>query len=361
MGNNIVIAVDAMGGDHYPESPVQGALMALQEYPDITIKLLGDLDVINAEMAKKIVALRYRKYYHRVSLVEAPQVVPMSMETASAVIHMMQSSIFIGTGMPRLKEADAFVSAGNTGAVMAAALFRTVRIPGIKRPALSLVVPTKNGSCIILDVGANAVNIPLHLIQFAIMGTIYAEKVEGLVKPRLGLMSVGEEASKGNPLIKVTNQNLKILHNEGLINFIGNVQGNDIFAGTADVIVMDGFTGNALLKMAESLMPTLKDALKKNLKQSSPVRKMFAGISQVLLKPTIGAIKRDFDYQQYGGAPLLGVNGVIIIAHGKSSPLAMMHAIRVARQSVQGKMVDKIKSAIDEMPEDLLNLKPDSK
>ncbi len=356
-----MIAVDAMGGDHYPEAPVSGALMALQEFPDILITFLGDINLVQQEMDKTNISLRYKKYYDRVSIVDAPEIVPMQFESPSNVINMQSSSIFIGTGMPRLQQADAFVSAGNTGAVMAAALLRTGRIPGIKRPALAIVVPTKNGPCIILDVGANSENIPLHLIQFAIMGSIYAARVQGINNPRVGLMSVGEEASKGNELVQITNKNLKILGDRGLINFIGNVQGNDIFAGTADVITMDGFTGNTLLKLAESLLPTLKDALKAKLHDSSIFRQGFALLSQTLLKPTIASIKKDFDYQKYGGAPLLGINGVIIVAHGKSTPLALMHAVGVARKSVQGQMVSKIRSAVAELPIDLLKLKPDSR
>lgn len=361
MNKEIIIVVDAMGGDNYPTAPVLGSLMALKEYPDIKIKLLGDPGLINQEMDKKQISLRYGNYYDRIIIVDAPEIVPMDIQNPSSVLNMRGSSIFIGTGMSRLQQADGFVSAGNTGAVMAAALMCTGRITGIKRPALALVVPTKNGPCVILDVGANSANIPLHLIQFAIMGSIYSAKVQGISSPRIGLMSVGEEANKGNELVQITNKNLKILGDRGLINFIGNVQGNDIFAGTADVIVMDGFTGNTLLKLAESLLPVLKEALKKKLHDSSIFRQTFAVISQMLLKPTIASIKTDFDYQKYGGAPLLGVNGVIIVAHGKSTPLALMHAVGVARRAVQNDMVQKIEHAVSDLPQNILNLKPDSK
>lgn len=360
MDKLIVIAVDAMGGDFYPESPVLGALMALEKYPDISIKLLGDSEILNAKLSEKDVRKRYQRYYHRVSLVDAPELVPMEMKEPSKVVEMRHSSIFLGTGMSRLYKAHAFVSAGNTGAVMAAATVRSGRIRGIKRPAISVLVPTKNGPCVTLDVGANSTNTPLHLTQFAIMGSIYSRQICGIENPTVALMSIGEEASKGNVLVTTTNENLKSLHEQGLINFYGNVQGGDILAGTANVVVVDGFTGNALLKMAESMMPTIKDALAKNLKNGSLARKLSAGLSKVLLKSTIAAIRKDFDYEQYGGAPLLGVNGVIIIAHGKSSPLAMMHAIRVAKEAVCQKMVDKISAAIASIPNELFKAKPDS-
>lgn len=356
----INIAVDVMGGDHYPESPVRGALMALHRWPDISITLLGDRAVIEAEMSRPTVSLRYREHYGRVTIVEAPQLVPMEMEHPADVIRMEQSSIFIGIGMLQQGETAAFVSAGNTGAVMSAATVRLGRIRGIKRPALAMTFPTKNGPCLVLDVGANSSNIPLHLVQFALMGTMYAHKVIGVANPKVGLMSVGEEASKGNELVKITNRNLNILHKAGHINFFGNVQGDDIFAGTADVIVVEGFTGNALLKMAESMMPTLKEALTKKLQDNKFFKRQLIRLSAGLLKSFLVSVKHEFDYEQYGGAPLLGVKGVTIVAHGKSSDTAMMHAVRVARQAVTGAMIDKISAAISQVPMGILNLEPDS-
>lgn len=350
-----------MGGDKYPESPVIGALMALQEFPEVFIKLLGDLSVIELEMAKKTILLRYRKFYSRIIKIEAPQIVPMDIKNPTDVLQMPHSSIFVGAGLQRLQQADAFVSAGNTGAVMVAALSRAGRIPGIKRPALAIIMPTKNGPCICLDVGANAENDVMQLIQFAIMGSIYAQKAQGISRPRVGLMSVGEEASKGHIKIKLTNEKLTLLHDRNVINFIGNVQGNDVLAGTADVIVMDGFVGNVVLKMAEEFIPTLRDALKKKLHESNPLRKIIAALSFALLKPTIASIKYDFDYQKYGGAPFLGVNGVIIKAHGKSTPLAIKNAIGVARKAAQGQMVIKIREVIEKFPPDVLQLQPGSK
>lgn len=351
----INIAVDAMGGDHYPESPVRGALMALQRYPDISISLLGDRAVIETEMSQAIVSSRYREYYSRVAIVEAPQLVPMEMEHPADVIRMEQSSIFIGTSLLQQGETAAFVSAGNTGAVMSAATVRLGRIRGVKRPALAMIFP---GPCVVLDVGANSCNIPLHLVQFALMGSMYANKVVGITNPRVGLMSVGEEASKGNDLVRATNTNLNILHKAGYLNFFGNVQGNDVLAHTVDVIVTDGYTGNVLLKLAGSLSAILKEAIVSEL--DSTWKKTRAQVSGLISKDILTSVKDRFDYQQYGGSPLLGINGVVIVAHGKSSDTAMMHAVRVARQAVIGAMIGKISAAISQVPMGILKLEPDS-
>ncbi|HIC94187.1 MAG TPA: phosphate acyltransferase PlsX, partial [Anaerolineae bacterium] len=233
---------------------------------------------------------------------------------------------------------DAFVSAGNSGGVMAAALFRLGRIRGIRRPALSTIYPTAKGFCFLLDVGANTDCKPEYLLQFAHMGSVYAERVLGIPNPKVGLVSNGEEETKGSILVQETHQLLK---RSGL-NFIGNVEGKDIPVGMADVVVTDGFTGNVIVKLSEGLASALLQIIKDEIKKN-PI----ALVGALLSKPAFDQVKRRLDYAEYGGAPLLGVKGVVIVAHGRSNAKAIKNAIRVAKQAVERGMLAAIREGIE--------------
>ncbi|XOU94108.1 MAG: phosphate acyltransferase PlsX [Candidatus Kerfeldbacteria bacterium] len=352
MSSKIVIAIDAMGGDNYPESPVLGALMALDMFSDIEVQLVGVPSIISDELGRLDTVVRKKlvtKHSNRIKIIDASDVIPMDFKKSADVLTRRESSIFIGSQGVKKGDFHAFVSAGNTGALLAAAYRRIARISGISRPALSVVFPTANGPCVGLDVGANAENTVKHLIQFGIMGKIYSQMVLGVRVPRVALMNIGEEDSKGPPLYIEVHRQLRELSNRGIINFIGNVQGGDIFSGKADVIIFDGLLGNVLLKQAESLIPTLKGAIQRKLSESSFFHKVVAGTVSILLKSLVGAIRKEFDYQQYGGVPFLGVNGVVVKAHGKSTPLAIMHAIRVAREACVKNLVGVIRQEISSL------------
>jgi len=245
----------------------------------------------------------------------------------------------VGMNLLKSGEADAFMSAGNSGGVLAAALFRLGRIPGIKRPALSTVFPTQKGFTFILDIGANTDCKPLYLQQFGIMGSIYAERVLGVPNPRVGIVSNGEEPGKGSMLVQEAFELLKGSN----LNFIGNVEGKDIPAGMADVVVTDGFTGNVIIKLAEGAAALMLGIIGEEIR-----RRKVAALGALLAKPAFRAVKHRLDYAEYGGAPLLGVDGVVIIAHGRSNAKAICNAIRVAERAVNGKIVEQIKSGVAE-------------
>jgi glycerol-3-phosphate acyltransferase PlsX len=239
----------------------------------------------------------------------------------------------------RRREADAFFTAGNSGGALAAALFRLGRIRGIRRPALSTVFPsrTPQGFCFILDIGANADCKPEYLLQFAMMGSVYAERVLGVPNPRVAIVSNGEEEGKGNQLVLDTVPLLKA----SPLNFVGNAEGKDIIWGVADVIVTDGFTGNVIIKLAEGVSKFLMDVLKENLTARS-----MSKVGAMLAKPAFDDVKRRLDYREYGGAPLLGIDGVVIVGHGRSDALAVRNAIQVAAQTVENSVMDAIKQGL---------------
>jgi len=325
------IVLDAMGGDYAPPVAVEGAVMAAREY-GVEVILVGRREEVEAELAKHDTAGL------SLPIVHASQVIEMEEHPAAAVKAKKDSSMVVGMDLVKRGEADAFVSAGNSGGVMAAALFRLGRIRGIRRPALSSIYPTTKGFCFLLDVGANTDCKPEYLLQFAHMGSIYAEKVLGIPNPKVGLVSNGEEETKGSILVQEAHQLLK----KSGLNFIGNVEGKDIPAGMADVVVTDGFTGNVIVKLSEGLASSLLRIIKDEVK-----KKPIALLGALLSKPAFDEVKKRLDYAEYGGAPLLGVDGVVIIAHGRSNAKAIKNAIRVAKQAVEGGVLAAIREGIE--------------
>jgi glycerol-3-phosphate acyltransferase PlsX len=273
-------------------------------------------------------------------IVHASQVIEMEEHPAAAVKAKRDSSMVVGMDLIKRSEADAFVSAGNSGGVMAAALFRLGRIRGIKRPALSTVYPTTPGICFMLDVGANTDCKPEYLLQFACMGVAYAKRVLGIANPRVGIVSNGEEEGKGSILVQEAYQLLK----KSGLNFIGNVEGKDIPAGMADVVVTDGFTGNVIGKLSEGLAESLLSVIKQEIKKSP-----LATVGALLSRPAFDKVKKRLDYAEFGGAPLLGVDGVVIVAHGRSNAKAIKNAVRVAKQAVEGGMLAAIKEGLQDL------------
>lgn len=323
------IALDAMGGDFAPEQVVAGGVEAHREL-GVEVIFVGQKDRVDAALA----ASGAGKW---AQIEDAPEVIAMDEHPARAVRSKKASSIVRGIQMVEDGRVSGFVSAGNSGALMAASLFGLRRIPGVERPAIGATIPTATGRCFLLDAGANADARPEHLVQFARMGTIYAERLMGIARPRVGLLSNGEEAGKGNQLVQAAEP---LLRSQAGINFIGNVEGNDIFRGKADVIVCDGFTGNVLVKTAEGaaelLFRSIRDALK-----GDPI----ASIGGLLVRPKLQALRTRVDWRELGGWLLLGVNGVAVIAHGRSDARAIRSAIRAARDAVDRQVVATFTSA----------------
>jgi glycerol-3-phosphate acyltransferase PlsX len=315
------IAVDAMGGDKAPGVVIEGARAAQEAVPgNLEVVLVGREDMIRAEMARRQVPSGVLR------IVNASDTVAMDEQPSIALRKKKDSSIAVGLRLHHEGEVKGFISAGNTGAVVASALFKLGRISGVRRPAIATYVPTRSGGCILLDVGANIDCQALHLIQFALMGTCYAEAIMGKAEPRVGLLNVGEESSKGTEVVQQTHQLLKT---SGL-EFVGNVEGRDIFAGAVDVVVCDGFVGNVVLKFAESVMDMVYGVMREALTST-----MRGRIGALLLKPAFSRLRAEFDYAEYGCAPLLGVNGVCTIAHGSSSERAIKNAILATRRYIK--------------------------
>jgi phosphate acyltransferase len=324
------VAVDAMGGDFAPREVVGGAVQAAREL-SIEVLLVGPTHRIERELR----ALGGGPGSVRV--VEAPEVIDMAEAPAMALRRKRQASILVAVETLRRGEADALVSAGNTGAAMAASLLRLGRIEGIDRPAIAAVLPTLRGRAIMVDVGANVDCRPKHLLQFAVMGSVYANRVLAIAEPRVGLMSNGTEETKGNEIVI---RAAELLRSSGL-RFIGNVEGRDFFDGVADVAVCDGFVGNLLLKFGEGLALGIFTLLREELSRGMLVR-----LGVALATPRLRALARRMDHTEYGGAPLLGVNGICIIAHGSSKAKAIRNSIALAVESVRAKMVETIRADI---------------
>lgn len=321
------IVLDAMGGDRAPVVTVEGAVHAARSL-GITVILVGREDVVVRELA------RHDTSGLDLPIVHASEVIEMDEHPAGAVRAKKDSSVVVGMELLRRREADAFVSAGNTGGVLAAALFHLGRTKGVKRPALSTIFPTQTGFCFILDIGANADVKPEYLYQFAKMGAAYTELVLGVKNPRVGLVSNGEEPGKGSQLVQETFELLA--HSD--LNFVGNVEGKDIPRGLADVVVTDGFTGNVIIKLSEGVAGLLMEIIEEEIR-----RRPLAMAGAVLAKGAFGAVKDRLDYRKYGGGALLGVDGVVIIGHGRSDATAVARAIEVARQAVQQNIVETIR------------------
>ncbi len=324
------IVVDAMGSDRHPQPDVEGAVWAAREH-DVEIVLVGKQNIVEPELAKHDLSGL------DISLVHAGDVIEMKEHPATAAKSKKDSSMVVGMRMLKKGEVDAFVSMGNSGGVLAVALLYLGRIKGVKRPALSALFPTRKGNCFLLDVGANTDCKPMYLLQFAIMGSVYAERVLGITNPRVAIVSNGEEEGKGNTLVQETYPLLKA----SSLNFVGNSEGKDIAAGFADVIVTDGFTGNVVVKFAEGVAGFILDLIKEGI-LSSPVTKL----GGLLAQPAFTQIKKRLDYREYGGVPLLGVDGTVIMGHGRSDSLAVKNAIRAAKQAVEKGTIDAIRDVI---------------
>jgi glycerol-3-phosphate acyltransferase PlsX len=324
------IVLDAMGGDHAPPVAVEGGVWAAREF-GIEVILVGREEDVQQELA------RYDTSGLSLPIVHASQVIEMDEHPAAAVKAKKDSSMVVGIDLVKRGEAEAFVTMGNSGGALAAALFGLGRIRGIKRPALSTIYPTTPGFCFILDVGATTDCKPEYLLQFAHMGVAYAERVLGIANPRVGIVSNGEEEGKGSILVQEAYQLLK----KSGLNFIGNVEGKDIPAGMADVVVTDGFTGNVIGKLSEGLAASLLGIIKEEVKKSP-----LATFGALLSKPAFDQVKKRLDYAEYGGAPLLGVDGVVIVGHGRSNAKAVKNAVRAAKRAVEGGMLAAIKDGI---------------
>jgi phosphate acyltransferase len=330
------IVVDAMGSDEYPVPDVIGAVSAARMY-GVEIILVGDeariKPVLDAQTPGSL----------PIRIVHAPEMLTMEDKGMALVLKARrpgsQNSMAVGIDLVKNGQADAFVTAGNTGAASVTAYFRLGTIPGVDRPGLAPIFPTATGTCVVIDVGANPDCKPDNLLQFAIMGSIYAQKVRGVGSPVVGLLANGEEAGKGNDLVKHT---YPLLEASGM-NFYGNIEGKELLGGKVDVAVTDGFTGNILLKASEAVAKLLLDKIKQAIQGGN----LFARLGGALLKPSLKNIKKMMDPSEHGAAPLLGVNGLVFIGHGRSDALAIQNAIRVAKNAIEADVLTSIRSAIE--------------
>jgi glycerol-3-phosphate acyltransferase PlsX len=331
----ITIAVDAMGGDHAPRPEVEGAVTAAREL-GVRILLVGLVPEIKKELAR---------HPHRglpIEIVPASEVITMTDSPSHAFRKKKDSSAHVATKLVRNGQAEGLVSAGNTGAVMAVARFGLGTLPSVDKPALAAPFPTsRGGTAVLLDVGANVDSKAAHLLQFAVMGEIYYRAIFGTARPKVALLSIGEEEMKGNELTREAHARLK----QSALNFVGNVEGREIFGGTVDVIVCDGFIGNIALKISEGvaqhIVALLKDALQSTLSSQ---------VGYVLSRKAYKNFRKKIDYSEYGGAPLLGVRGVTIIGHGSSNAHAIKNAIRVAMELVRGGVNERIEQELSSLP-----------
>lgn len=333
----IRIVLDAMGSDTFPTPDVRGAVLAAREY-GVEVILVGDEALINPVLAAQ------NPGNLPIRVVHAPEMLTMEDKGDALVFKARhkdsKNSMAVGLDLVRKGEAEAFVTAGNTGAAWLTALFRLGRIRGVDKPALAPAFPTAKGTCVVLDIGANPDCEPENLLQFAIMGSIYAEKVRGIKNPSVGLLSNGEEEGKGNHLVKATTPLLK---NSGL-NFYGNVEGKEVIGGMVDVAVTDGFSGNIMLKSSEAVAKLIIEKIKEGIKNGGPL----AMLGGLLVKPALSKIKTMLDPSEEGAAPLLGVNGLVFIGHGRSDEYAIKNAIRVAKNAVESGVLEAMKSSMQE-------------
>ncbi len=325
------IIVDAMGSDQRPVPDIAGAIAAVREY-GVKIALVGPEARVREELQRAGGADL------GIEVINATQEIEMKEHPALAVKEKKDSSIVVGMQQVKQGNAEAFVSMGNTGAVLTAAILHLQRIRGIIRPALATVYPTPLGPVLILDIGANTDCKPEWLEQFAWMGSLYAERVLNMPKPRVALLANGEEETKGNQLVQETHARLKARTD---LNFIGNIEGKDVPMHSANVVVTDGFDGNIVIKLSEGIAKMIVDLIETQIK-SNPITMLGGGLSY----PAFKRVKKIMDYSEYGGGPLLGVNGVVIIGHGRSNTNAVKNAIRVAKQAVESKMLDTIRAGV---------------
>jgi len=328
----VKIVIDAMGSDMAPAVEVQGAIQAVEEF-GYDLILVGDEALIKPELDKR------GGGRGKINIIHSPERIEMHEPAAISVRRKRKSSIVMGLEMLKRDEADGFVSAGNTGAVVCAATLSLRLLPGVERAGIAICIPTLKGVSVITDVGANIDPKPIHLLQYGIMADAYSKYILHKPNPTVGLLNVGEEESKGTDFIKETHT----LLSESKLNFIGNIEGRDIYAGTADIVLCDGFVGNVILKVSESVVDTIVKLLKKEIKAN-----VIATVGAVLARSAFNGLRKKMDYSEYGGAPLLGVDGRCIISHGSSDPKAIKNAIRVAgefmTQGVNKHIVEELES-----------------
>jgi len=324
-----------MGSDQYPHPDVAGGLLAAREY-GLEIIFVGDEKVVGPVLAQ------HAPGNLPVKLIHAPEVITMEDKGLALALKAKRpqpkTSMAVGIDLIKRGEAEAFVTAGNTGGGVATAYFRLGTLPGVERAALAPAFPTQKGTCVVLDIGANPDCKPENLLQFAVMGSVYAERVRGVKQPRVGLLSNGEEAGKGNQLVRDT---YPLLAASGL-NFIGNVEGKEFIGGEADVVVTDGFTGNIMLKTSEAVARLILETMREKIKSAS----VFAKLGGLMFRPTLQSLRRMLDPSEEGAAPLLGVNGLVFIGHGRSDAQAIKNAVRVARHAVEVNVLNSIRDEI---------------
>ncbi len=329
------IVVDAMGSDKFPGPDVEGAVLAAREY-GVEILLVG------AERGVAPALAAQQSGHLPITLRHAPEMLTMEDKGLALALKAKRkgakNSIALGLDAVKAGQAEAFVTAGNTGAATTTAYFRLGTLPGVDRPALASALPTRTGHCVVLDIGANPDCKPEYLLQFAIMGAIYAQRVRGVNNPRVALLSNGEEAGKGNELVRAA---YPLLEASGL-NFIGNVEAKELYRGEADVVVTDGFTGNVLLKSSEAVASLLTDLIREKIMTGSPLVKM----GGALVRPALRSLRQILDPSQEGAVPLLGVNGLVFIGHGRSDALAIKNAVRVAKQAVEAQVLTSTRDEI---------------
>lgn len=327
------IAIDAMGGDYAPDAIIHGGVEAARLGKGAyEVVLVGDEKVIRSQLIR-----HFRVNELPITVQHASQKIEMDEAPTSALKRKPDASINVAMQLHKNGEVDAVISAGHTGAAMASALFSLGRIEGVRRPAIGSLLPHAQGVTLLIDVGANVECKPVHLLQFGVMGSIYMRSVYKFPTPKVALLNIGEEASKGTETIQEAYQLLK----NSLLNFVGNIEGRNVMNGDVDVIVSNGFVGNIVLKFAESFNGVYAKTLKRKIG-----KKIFSHIGAFLLKPTFDRLKKIYDYEEYGGAPLLGINGTCIICHGSSTPKAIRNAVRESATMINERVNDKIRSEL---------------
>ena len=332
------IALDAMGSDEFPRPDVEGAVMAAREYGD-EVLLIGDEKVVRPVLES------FSPGNLPIRLIHAPEMLTMQEKGLALALKAKQkepkTSMAIGVDLVKQGKADAFVTMGNTGAAASVAFFRLGMLPGIERPALAPVFPTRKGFCVVLDIGINPDLQPKNLLDFGVMGSVYAEAVRGVKRPRVALLSNGEETGKGNYLVREATPMFK----ESALNFIGNAEPKEVYAGNVDVLVTDGFTGNVFLKSSEAVAKLIIDTMKEKI-MAAPLLVKLGG---ALIKPALSDIKKLLNPSEEGAAPLLGVDGLVFIGHGRSDALAVKNAVRVAAGAARSGMQDLIRKEISRL------------